>query len=415
MLALAALFATGGSLLHGGNLPRGDDTRAGTVAAAQEWKPIGKVAFVGNSITHHAPSERLNWQGNWGMAASSESSDYVHRLLGLIAERQPVAGAPQYEVFAQGGGRMKGVLQNRERLSRLHGDLIIIQMGENDRHETEAEFVADYLALIAAVRAANPEAKIVCTGVWSPGAGRHVKNDWIRQACAHSGIAFADVSAVAAVPANRASNVAAGLHAGVGWHPSDGGMEGYARSIMAAIDAGQAAVPVSSVRGASAQETFSIIFSQRFDRGSQLKGWTDPAAKDRRGGAAEISGGALQIRQSVAGGSLVLRHSLPLDRSVLGHELTVRARLCATNLSTPPQRWNGIKLVLIVVDAEAVRDYPQARIGSRIADGEWHEVSFTHLVPDNTIELTLGLGLENVTGELSVESIEVTARPVHVL
>ena len=31
-----------------------------------------RIAFVGNSITRHAPSEELGWPGDWGMAASGE-------------------------------------------------------------------------------------------------------------------------------------------------------------------------------------------------------------------------------------------------------------------------------------------------------------------------------------------------------
>ncbi len=44
------------------------------------------VLCIGNSITHHAPSKGnflgadSMWRGNWGMCASRQDSDYVHRL-----------------------------------------------------------------------------------------------------------------------------------------------------------------------------------------------------------------------------------------------------------------------------------------------------------------------------------------------
>lgn len=43
------------------------------------------VLFLGNSITHHAPSSTIPgadpfWEGDWGMCASRKDSDYVRRI-----------------------------------------------------------------------------------------------------------------------------------------------------------------------------------------------------------------------------------------------------------------------------------------------------------------------------------------------
>src|SRR6187399_1258250 len=53
--------------------------------------PVGKVLFLGNSITLHGPAPDIGWKGNWGMAASEKHLDYVHLLVADIAK---TAGAP---------------------------------------------------------------------------------------------------------------------------------------------------------------------------------------------------------------------------------------------------------------------------------------------------------------------------------
>lgn len=94
-----------------------------------------------------------------------------------------------------------------------------------------------YEELVVLLRIAHPEARIVCTSVWRPKAG---KDDAIREICRKHRVMFADISKVSANVANRATKEA---NPGVAWHPNDAGMQGYADAISAALRAGEAAIP----------------------------------------------------------------------------------------------------------------------------------------------------------------------------
>ena len=45
-----------------------------------------RLLIVGNSITRHAPSAKLGWFGDWGMAASTKENDFVHVLEKMLEE-----------------------------------------------------------------------------------------------------------------------------------------------------------------------------------------------------------------------------------------------------------------------------------------------------------------------------------------
>lgn len=50
-----------------------------------------RVLYVGNSITKHAPSAKLGWENDCGMAASSIEKDYLHLVQAKIKEIHPNA------------------------------------------------------------------------------------------------------------------------------------------------------------------------------------------------------------------------------------------------------------------------------------------------------------------------------------
>ena len=71
-IVIIALFLIGCST--------GSDNTGNTVDPILEpEQQLTRLAFFGNSITSHSPSPDIGWQGDWGMAASMESLDYVNQ------------------------------------------------------------------------------------------------------------------------------------------------------------------------------------------------------------------------------------------------------------------------------------------------------------------------------------------------
>lgn len=374
----------------------------GLPARASEWKPIKSVFFVGDSITRSAPSERLSWKGNWGMAATSQETAYTHRLVAMITEKQGFA--PSIEIFAKGGGTLAGLLENVATLSAARADLIIVQMGENDRDPTVTGFEEPYAGVIRVLRQGNPFARIVCTGVWGPPNGSPVKDAFIRSICHDQRLPFADISEIQRNPLARASNVTPGMHAGVGWHPSDLGMEGYAKAIFSALERGEAAIPPASRSTVSSpgRVAAGLVFVETFDRSDSLESWAP-----RTNG--EIVAGAVRIASANPSQSVTLVRSLPVGQ-LAGNTVKISARVKGRGLSQPPKSYLGLKLMLEVTDAEAIKDYPQARPGE-IETFDWREISFVHRVPENTVNLRLVIGLSQISGEAWFDDVKIEILP----
>jgi lysophospholipase L1-like esterase len=392
-------------------------TCALAAATAAAWQPVERIAFVGNSITVHDSSpeirKRLGWTGNWGMAATSLENDYVHRLAARIAQKQN-GKAPEISLIGRGGGTLKNVLANADKLAALasHADVVVIQLGENDRSNAEKDFYVPYRQIVEIAQKANPSVRIVCTGVWDPaGRGDRIKISQIKKICSEKRIFFADLSAASADPKNRASNVTPGLHEGVGWHPGDAGMDFYARTIFAALEAGDAAIPPPPPppRPLPPPEN-AVLLSEDFSTSTSTSTTALPAAwTPARNGVVE--NGALKITNAKPETTVSVACKLPAAAAT-GYTLKVSGRVKAENISAPPNRWNGIKLMLIATDAEGYNEYPQAHFNtaatpSAVLNFDWREFSFTYRTPDNTAALSITAGLEKVTGTVWFDDVKV--------
>ena len=386
-----------------------------TVIAAEQ-KPIHTVLIVGDSISEHAPAEKLNWTGHWGMAATSQDKDYVHRLVARITEAQ--GSAPELRVHAKGGGTITGKLEDPALLAKLAtgADLIVVQLGENDRTVTVDGFQKPYDTLLRLLRQASPGARIICTAVWAPPAGNGLKDRLIRELCQSHGLSFADLSAANKDPLNKAEASGLWTNNGVNWHPGDAGMEAYATAIWTVFTkenptpiAAAAPLPSATVPAvAPIAKTTGVLFQEIFATPAALDNWGPHIATLTQDGPPETPG-ALKITAATANASTLVRLKLPVAEFV-GHTVKVTARIKTAGLSTPPKSYNGVKVQLTLMNAEGDRDYPQAKLPF-LADQPWTEISFTHLVPDTIVELYLRVGLEKVSGSFWITDIKITPVP----
>jgi len=128
-----------------------------------------KVAFIGNSITWHDPSEKIGWDHKAGMAASSIENDYVHRTVEKIARNKNVNvefvvnniadWEREFEDFDF--SRIKGI-------NNFKPDYTIFQLGENvaqaDIEIKTDSFINNYISLINYIETKNNE--IICLPFW---------------------------------------------------------------------------------------------------------------------------------------------------------------------------------------------------------------------------------------------------------
>lgn len=361
---------------------------AAVAASAVEVPRIATILAVGDSITRHGPSEKLGWSGDWGMAASAREKDWAHLLQAKVAAHQG-GTAPTLLLDAAGGGRIRDKLARREAVAAQKADLIVVQLGENENNpELIASFEQDYESLVGVLRGANPQARIICLGVWG---NDPTKDAMIRRVCAKHGAWFASIAAACADPANWAKADKRWTHAGVNWHPGDRGMEAYAATVWRVLSQG----PDAEASPAGAATTAAVVLREDFSDAKALAAlWKGPG---------EADAGAWRIALS-ATGSAYFTALLPVEK-VAGQRVRVTARIRAENVSPRPKAWNGIKLQLALADAEDRKDWPQATVGE--GTFAWTEASFVAFIPRNTVRAALNLGLEAVSGTVWFDDVKV--------
>jgi alpha-galactosidase len=138
---------------------------------ADTQKPIQKplkLLFVGNSITYHGANSGVGWTGNWGMAASERSKDYVHLLTAEARKLSPdlvmdYVNIAEIERLGQTDGSFANtaslVSQKFGDKTAFGADIIIFTIGANVNYASGFT-PADYAGIVSAFNP-NGKAKVI--------------------------------------------------------------------------------------------------------------------------------------------------------------------------------------------------------------------------------------------------------------
>jgi hypothetical protein len=195
--------------------------------------------FLGNSITLHGPKADIGWMGNWGMAASVQEKDYVHRLLQRFAAAaggaMPDARIENIAAFERGYG-IGDFAATFQAFADFQAEIIILAIGENVPALTtptdQDAFRAAVAALLALLTQHRHPTLVVRSTFWPD----PVKDAILRQVCADADGTFVDISHLGVDERNYARTESAFTDAGVAAHPGDAGMAAIAEVIWQALE-----------------------------------------------------------------------------------------------------------------------------------------------------------------------------------
>lgn len=178
---------------------------------------VRNVLILGNSIVIHPPLPEIGWNNNWGMAASTQDSDFVHRLQNNIHQINPNIKVSWGSISEF---ERDYVNYDLNKLSQYRNyDMIILKISENVSYKPNMKslFIENYDNLINYLNPNHNSIIILVEGFWpSP------VNEMIKEYATEKNFPFVPIADLY----NDKSNTAIGLfeNEGVSRHPSDKGM-----------------------------------------------------------------------------------------------------------------------------------------------------------------------------------------------
>jgi len=198
---------------------------------------VGRVLFLGNSITLHGPSAAVGWSGNWGMAASEREKDYAHVLINALAKmlgRPPAVLIDNLADFERHYETYDASSRLKKHLA-FKADLVIVAIGENvpalASEQSRVAFKNSLARLLKMLKTSGNPTIVVRSCFWA----NKIKDDILKQACPEVGGIFVDIGELGRDESNFARSERSYAHAGVAAHPGDKGMKAIADAILGAL------------------------------------------------------------------------------------------------------------------------------------------------------------------------------------
>lgn len=189
---------------------------------------IKKILIIGNSIVRHPPRPDIGWFNNWGMAASSKDSDFVH----ILQRKLQTYGAElKFENLADFESNYTTFDFNRlDSFSRFKPDLIVMRLAENvnDSSSVPDNFIYYYDSLLQRLDSSEHAIKVICGGWWPNANVNRLLRDYARDK---------DYSYLDQTILNNNSTIATGQFKNhdVQIHPNNLGMRIIANNIWSVI------------------------------------------------------------------------------------------------------------------------------------------------------------------------------------
>jgi endoglucanase len=161
-----------------------------------------------------------------------------------------------------------------------------------------------------------------------------------------------------------------------------------------------AAFLVVQVAAAEPTAKGQILFRDNFEAASRQADWQGPTQYDT--GFQSPKALYLEHQTTETSPAGLISRRLPIA-NCRGCLLRVSAMIKASQVSSKPQSWNGIKLMLII-ETPTAKSYPQAEVDTGSFD--WRRTAFTARIPTQATNVILSLGLEQVNGKVWFDDLQ---------
>lgn len=178
------------------------------------------IKFFGNSITLHYKAEKIGWNLNNGMAATSADLDYVGLIMGEVMDKCHIY---KYDVYNFSSFERNPSLLFPANFYEIDfkDNILVFFLGDNVKIKMEESFVNIFEMEIKKIK---PK-EIIVVGTWW---GNDKLDNYLRHMAENNNIKYVDISGISKSIENRATHPNKFVSA----HPGNIGMKKIANKIL---------------------------------------------------------------------------------------------------------------------------------------------------------------------------------------